>query len=154
MLLWCDQECLMADTTNASGIGMIKCQMPDFWWVPYVQFLLLRGPVVPLSSSAHFWLKGRITKTMTLILLLTTIVGLVAQLELVSGQCFNDESMNTQWAQLINGDANSTEFSIEGSCCQETVCALPCPADQSPPAKVREILFFYKGGLNNSSYAC
>lgn len=77
------------------------------------------------------------------LLLLTTIVGLVAELVgRVSGQCFNDESMNTQWAQLINGDPNSTEFSVEGSCCQETVCALPCPAEQSPPDKVREILFF------------
>jgi hypothetical protein len=75
-----------------------------------------------------------------MLLLTSIVVGLATQLVgLVSGQCFNDESMNTQWAQLINGDTNSTEFSIDGSCCQETVCALPCPAEQSPPPKVRVI---------------
>jgi hypothetical protein len=68
-------------------------------------------------------------------LLSTTIIGL-ARLALAVGQCFKDESMNAQWAQIINADDTSTEFSVEGSCCQETVCALPCAEEVPPPATV------------------
>jgi hypothetical protein len=68
-------------------------------------------------------------------LLLLTIVGLT-RLAIAVGQCFKDESMNAQWAQIINGDETSTEFSVEGSCCQETVCGLPCAEETPPPAKV------------------
>lgn len=68
-------------------------------------------------------------------LLLTAIIGL-AQLALGVGQCFEDESMNAQWAKIINADETSTEFSVEGSCCQERVCGLPCADEVPPPAKV------------------
>ena len=65
----------------------------------------------------------------------TTVIGL-AWLALAVGQCFKDESMNAQWAQIINEDDTSTEFSVEGSCCQETVCARPCAEEVTPPATV------------------
>ncbi|KAL3762641.1 hypothetical protein ACHAW5_007212 [Stephanodiscus triporus] len=67
-------------------------------------------------------------------LLLPIIVGL-ARLVLAVSQCFKDESMNAQWAQIINADDTSTEFSVEGSCCQEMVCGLACAAETPPPAK-------------------
>lgn len=67
-------------------------------------------------------------------LIFTIIIGL-AQFGPAFSQCFGDPSMNTQWAQVINDDTTSTEFSIEGSCCQETVCGLPCAEEASPPAK-------------------
>lgn len=69
-------------------------------------------------------------------LIVPSIIGLLVQFECVVGQCFSDSSMNAQWAQIINGDDTSTEFSVEGSCCQETVCALPCAEEVPPPAKV------------------
>ena len=69
-------------------------------------------------------------------ILASILIGLAAHVQPVLSQCFADESMNTQWAQIINGDDTSTEFSIEGSCCQETVCALPCAEEVPPPAKV------------------
>ncbi|KAL3789680.1 LOW QUALITY PROTEIN: hypothetical protein HJC23_003881, partial [Cyclotella cryptica] len=50
------------------------------------------------------------------------------------GQCFSDPATNTEWAQLINGDNTSTEFSVEGSCCQSTVCNIPCPETVPSPA--------------------
>ena len=68
-------------------------------------------------------------------LLLLTIVGLT-RLAITVGQCFKDESMNAQWAQIINADETRLEFSVEGSCCQETVCGLPCAEETPPPAKV------------------
>jgi len=71
----------------------------------------------------------------TMHLLLPTIVGLARLVPAVS-QCFKDESMNAQWAQIINADDTSTEFSVEGSCCQEMVCGLACAAETPPPAKV------------------
>lgn len=65
------------------------------------------------------------------------LIGLLGHLAtIVHGQCFQDESMNAQWAQLINGDDTSTTFSIDGTCCQETVCNLPCAAEVPPPSKV------------------
>ena len=69
-------------------------------------------------------------------ILASILIGLAGHIQQVESQCFADESMNTQWAQIINGDDTSTEFSIEGSCCQETVCALPCAEEVPPPAKV------------------
>ena len=67
-------------------------------------------------------------------LLLSTAIGLT-QLGSAFSQCFSDPATNTEWAQLLNGDDTSTEFSTEGSCCQETVCALPCAEEVPPPAK-------------------
>ncbi len=51
-------------------------------------------------------------------------------------QCFQDPNTNAEWAQIINGDSTSTEFSIEGTCCQEAVCGLKCAQETPPPAKV------------------
>jgi hypothetical protein len=66
----------------------------------------------------------------------TAIVGL-ARLALAAGQCFEDESTNAWWARIINrDDAGGTEFSVEGSCCQEVVCAVPCAKEVLPPATV------------------
>ena len=61
----------------------------------------------------------------------------ITQARVAAGQCFSDPATNTEWAQLINGDDTSTEFSVAGSCCQETVCGLPCAEEVPPPAKVR-----------------
>ena len=69
-------------------------------------------------------------------LLLATILHL-AQIGSTISQCFNDQATNTEWAQLITEDDTATEIPIDdGSCCQETVCGLPCPAPMDPPAKV------------------
>lgn len=62
---------------------------------------------------------------------------------LVHSQCFQDESMNAQWARLINGDETSTTFNIDGTCCQDTVCNIPCAADVPPPPKVNAILIIW-----------
>lgn len=67
-------------------------------------------------------------------IILTTAIGLT-HAGFAAGQCFGDSSMNTEWAQIINGDDTSTEFSTEGSCCQEAVCGLPCGEEVPPPAK-------------------
>ncbi|KAL7531840.1 hypothetical protein ACHAXR_004270 [Thalassiosira sp. AJA248-18] len=67
-------------------------------------------------------------------LILSAIIGL-SQFGSAMSQCFGDPSMNTEFAQIINEDDTSTEFSIEGSCCQEAVCALPCAEEVPPPAK-------------------
>jgi hypothetical protein len=83
-------------------------------------------------------------------LLLTTIVGL-ARLVIVVGQCFKDETMNAQWAQIINADNTSTEFSVEGSCCQEKVCGLACAEETPPPAKVSYLSRISSGYLNSIS---
>ena len=80
-------------------------------------------------------------------ILASILIGLATQCQTVLSQCFADESMNTQWAQIINGDDTSTEFSIEGSCCQETVCALPCAQEVPPPAKV--IIFVHVSIAND-----
>lgn len=68
------------------------------------------------------------------LLLLGVFLGRLVTI--VHSQCFQDESMNAQWAQLINGDDTSTTFSIDGTCCQETVCNVPCAAEVPPPPKV------------------
>jgi len=68
-------------------------------------------------------------------------------------QCFQDPDTNAEWALIINKDSTSTEFSIEGSCCQETVCGLKCPEETPPPAKmfgkavIASILFFVTVGF-------
>eukprot|EP00804_Cyclotella_cryptica_P024232 CCRYP_013270-RA/>CCRYP_013270-RA protein AED:0.19 eAED:0.18 QI:0/0/0/0.88/1/1/9/0/664 len=67
-------------------------------------------------------------------LIATTIAGVLAQAIAALGQCFSDPATNTEWAQLINGDNTSTEFSVEGSCCQSTVCNIPCPETVPSPA--------------------
>ena len=69
-------------------------------------------------------------------LFLSALLGLT-QLGSAYAQCFADPDMNAQWAQIINEDTTSTTFTIpEGSCCQETVCAIPCAQEVPPPAKV------------------
>lgn len=73
--------------------------------------------------------------------LLSIIIGFT-KLESALGQCFQDPDTNAEWAQIINNDTTSTEFSIEGSCCQETVCGLGCAEETPPPAKVRESGYF------------
>lgn len=79
------------------------------------------------------------------LLLLGVFLGRLVTI--VHSQCFQDESMNAQWAQLINGDDTSTTFSIDGTCCQETVCNVPCAAEVPPPPKVCEVnLFFVSAG--------
>ena len=70
-------------------------------------------------------------------MLSSIIIGLAVQLHTVVGQCFQDPSMNAEWAQIINEDETSTTFDIEGSCCQETVCGIPCAEPTPAPAKVR-----------------
>ncbi|KAL7468369.1 hypothetical protein ACHAXS_008592 [Conticribra weissflogii] len=68
-------------------------------------------------------------------------------------QCFQDPNTNAEWAQIINGDSTSTEFSIEGTCCQEAVCGLKCAQETPPPAKeygkavIASILFFVSVGF-------
>jgi hypothetical protein len=68
-------------------------------------------------------------------LLTTTIVAFLSQAITTLAQCFSDSDTNTEWAQLINGDTTSTTFSIENSCCQETVCGIGCPEEVPPPPK-------------------
>ena len=70
-------------------------------------------------------------------MLSSIIIGLAVQLHTVVGQCFQDPAMNAEWAQIINEDDTSTTFDIEGSCCQETVCGIPCAEPTPAPAKVR-----------------
>lgn len=70
---------------------------------------------------------------------------------LVHSQCFQDESMNAQWARLINGDETSTTFNIDGTCCQDAVCNIPCAADVPPPPKVNSILLFWWWCLSHLS---
>lgn len=66
----------------------------------------------------------------------TAIAGVLSQAIAVLSQCFSDPATNAEWAQIINGDNTSTEFSVEGSCCQSTVCNIPCPETVPPPAIV------------------
>ncbi|KAL7464244.1 hypothetical protein ACHAXS_004588 [Conticribra weissflogii] len=66
--------------------------------------------------------------------ILSIIVGFT-WLESALGQCFQDPDTNAEWARIINNDTTSAEFSIEGSCCQESVCGLGCAEDTPPPAK-------------------
>lgn len=51
------------------------------------------------------------------------------------GQCLSNESLNAEFARIITGDDTATSYSIEGSCCQETICGLGCPEEVDPPAK-------------------
>ena len=64
--------------------------------------------------------------------LLILISGLV-QLRYGVSQCIADSDLNTEFARKINGDDDSTTYSIDGSCCMETICGLPCPQEVEPP---------------------
>ncbi len=60
-------------------------------------------------------------------LLLTAILRL-PQLQAIVMQCFSNKDMNTQWAQLLNGDKTITEFRIQCACC-------PAPRRCFPPPR-------------------
>lgn len=66
-----------------------------------------------------------------------TIVGYLIALAglapLAFGQCIADEDLNTEFAQIL---FNDTSYEVpEGSCCQETICGLPCPEEVEEPDK-------------------
>jgi len=72
--------------------------------------------------------------------LLSIIVGLgsLVRQVAVAQECFADPNMTAQWAKILTEDDTATTFTVaEDSCCQETVCGIPCAAEVSPPAKVR-----------------
>lgn len=56
------------------------------------------------------------------------------QLRYSVSQCIADDTLNAEFARIINGDDDSTTYSIDGSCCMETICGLPCPEEVEPPA--------------------
>ena len=51
-------------------------------------------------------------------------------------QCFADPATNAEWAAILTEDGTATEFSVEGSCCQEQVCGLGCAEEVPPPPAV------------------
>ena len=90
------------------------------------------------SFYNRFHIPSQASNTSSMHLIATTIAGVLAQAITVLGQCFSDPATNTEWAQLINGDDTSTEFSVEGSCCQSAVCNIPCPEAVPYPPIVSE----------------
>jgi hypothetical protein len=59
----------------------------------------------------------------------------IGQIAGAASQCLSSESLNAEFARIITGDDAATTYSIEGSCCQETICGLGCPEEVDPPAK-------------------
>jgi hypothetical protein len=67
--------------------------------------------------------------------MLGTLIALIGLLPQVTSQCIADETINTQFAELFSNGTSITYEVAEGSCCQETICAIPCPEEVSPPDK-------------------
>eukprot|EP00980_Cylindrotheca_fusiformis_P020078 scaffold7161_cov133-Cylindrotheca_fusiformis.AAC.1 len=63
------------------------------------------------------------------------IVALASLLPLAAGQCIDDNDINTQFALLFSNGTSELYEVPEGSCCQETICGLPCPEEVSDPTK-------------------
>jgi hypothetical protein len=60
--------------------------------------------------------------------ILSTLVVMALTLESVSSQCLSDLSLNQQLEQALNGTVP-----LEGSCCQQDVCGIPCPVEVEAP---------------------
>lgn len=72
--------------------------------------------------------------------LVLTLAIALGQFRSSLAQCIADETVNTEFARIINGDDTSTSYSIDGSCCQKTICNLDCPEEVDPPASGKEIM--------------
>ena len=70
---------------------------------------------------------------MKVFVLSLSIVGQLGRFGVSSAQCIADEGLNAAFAQIVNGDDDSTSYSIEGTCCQEKLCGLGCPEEVEPP---------------------
>lgn len=69
-------------------------------------------------------------------LLLSAILG---ALQYASAQnCFADPAIEAEFASIIAGEDGTAGDTIDiaGSCCQEQVCALPCPKEVPRPPPV------------------
>ena len=50
------------------------------------------------------------------------------------GDCIANEVINAEFANIISGGASDTYEVPDDSCCQETICLLPCPEEVSDPS--------------------
>mmetsp|Transcript_4985 Transcript_4985/g.9494 ORF Transcript_4985/g.9494 Transcript_4985/m.9494 type:complete len:87 (+) Transcript_4985:178-438(+) len=64
-----------------------------------------------------------------------SVAIVIGQIAGAVSQCLSNESLNAEFARIITGDDSATSYSIEGSCCQETICGLGCPEEVDPPAE-------------------
>lgn len=63
------------------------------------------------------------------------LIALAGFLPQAVGQCIADETINTQFAEIISGNTSQTYEVAEGSCCQWEICSIPCPEQVSAPDK-------------------
>ncbi|KAL3929736.1 MAG: hypothetical protein SGBAC_012080 [Bacillariaceae sp.] len=67
---------------------------------------------------------------------MATLIALAGLLPQVASQCIGDETINTQFAEIFSNGTSTTYEVPADSCCQETICAIPCPEEVAAPEKV------------------
>lgn len=66
---------------------------------------------------------------------MATLIALAGLLPQVASQCIGDETINTQFAEIFSNGTSSTYEVAADSCCQQTICAIPCPEEVAAPEK-------------------
>jgi Na+/proline symporter len=85
-------------------------------------------------------MKHQISRLLLLVLLAAE------KCRLTWSQCIADETINQQFAAIITGDDTAVTYEVDG-CCQNSICAIPCPEEVPAPSQGFAIAVYVAIGI-------